>query len=68
MSTKLSINISNDTAQILRSAAERNDTSVTDIVRRAVKLYDAIQQAVESGRNLRVTDKDGNQTYLVVLL
>jgi hypothetical protein len=58
MSTRLSINISNQTARTLRELADKNETSVTDIVRRAVQVYDLVNGALDKGKTVQALDRD----------
>ena len=56
MTTRLSVNITDDTARALRELAERNQTSVTDIVRRAVSVYKFVADEVEDGKKVQLAD------------
>lgn len=56
MSTRLSVNISNDTARTLRELAEKNETSVTDIIRRAVSVYKLVEDNADDGKTLQLVD------------
>ena len=46
MATRLSVNINDETARALKELAERRETSVTDIIRRAVSVYKFVEDEV----------------------
>lgn len=58
MSTRLNININDQTAEQLKRLAEADQQSVTEVVRRATSVYDFIHDAVRSGKDLRIHDGD----------
>lgn len=49
MTTRLSINVNNETAAALRELAERHETSVTEIIRREVGLYKFVTDETADG-------------------
>lgn len=68
MTTKLNVNISDETADFLRAAAERRCSSVTEIVRRAVSVYHFIETEVVYGeKTLKLVDREGRETVVTVL-
>lgn len=66
--TRLSINISNETARALRALAEKHDTSVTNIVRRAVSVYSFLDKELEGDTTLQLIDRKSNETTNLALL
>ena len=66
MSTRLSVNISDETARALRELAERNETSVTDIIRRAVSVFKFVEDEVDDGKTLQLVDRDEVVTLALV--
>ena len=68
MSTRLSVNISNDTARVLRDLAERNETSVTDIIRRAVSVYKLVEDEVAEGKSVQIVDREENEIVTLALV
>jgi predicted transcriptional regulator len=68
MSTRLSVNISNDTARVLRDLAERNETSVTDIIRRAVSVYKLVEDEVAEGKTVQIVDREENEVVTLALV
>lgn len=67
MSTRLSVNINEETARALRELAERHDTSVTDIVRRAVAVYKFVEDETRDGDKQMKLVGD-NETTTVALV
>jgi len=61
--TRLSCNISDDTARTLRGLAEKHSTSVTDIIRRVTVTYGLFDTAVREGKEIHLVtfDKNGNE-------
>ena len=52
MAVRLKVNINDKTAEVLKKHAEGQDTSVTEQVRRAVEIYDFIQEAFDRGEDI----------------
>lgn len=69
MSTRLSVNINDETAAALKELAQKNQTSVTEIVRRATGLYKFVDDELSDGtKTLQVVDdKSNDRTTLRVL-
>lgn len=68
--TRLSINISEQTADALKSLAERHDTSVTNIVRRAVGIYDFLDKELgeQRDRSLQIVDKEKKEVTTIAIV
>lgn len=67
MVTKLNVNINDETAAALKDLAERRQTTVTEIVRRAVSVYKFIEDEVTDGdARLKIVRASG-ETDLQVL-
>jgi predicted transcriptional regulator len=64
--TRLNINVSDETAQLLRQMADRGDTSVTEIVRRAVAVYKYFEDAASEGKDVRIVGTDEITTLAIV--
>lgn len=63
MTTRLSVNINDETAAALKELAARRDTSVTEIVRRAVAVYKFVEDEVgQGGKSLQLIDANDNVT------
>ncbi len=52
----------------LRSLQERTCLSKTDIVNRAITLYEFIEARLSAGKDLLIRDKDTGEMHLVVLV
>lgn len=57
MSTRLNININDETAAVLREIAAADDTSVTEVVRRAVSAYKFFRDAAANGQDIELHGK-----------
>lgn len=64
MTTRLSVNISDDVAAVLRELAEKDEETVTEIIRRAVSVYHFFDTARSEGKTIQLVDKRGNITEL----
>jgi len=66
MTTRLSVNVTDETAQTLRDLAKRNETSVTDIVRRAVSVYKLVDEETREGKVMQLVADDEVITLALV--
>lgn len=66
MATRLNINVSDDTAQLLKDMASRNGTSVTEIVRRAVGVYKYIDDGTRNGKDVQIVGDDDVTTLAII--
>lgn len=65
MTTRLSVNINDETAVALKSLAARRDTSVTEVVRRAVAVYKFMEDEVAlGGKSLQLVDDSDKVTNI----
>ena len=62
MTQRLSVNINDATAAALTDLAEKRDTTVTEIVRRAVSVYQFVSGEFETGKRLQTVDREGHAT------
>lgn len=61
MATRLSVNINDETTAALQELAQRRDTSVTEVVRRAVAVYKFLEdQVAGEDKSLRLVDAGDN--------
>lgn len=69
MATRLNINVNDETAAALQELAAKRDTTLTEIVRRAVSVYKFVEDEVVDGeKTLELKDKrSGERTTLAVL-
>lgn len=69
MTTRLNVNINDETAVALRELAQRRNTSVTEVVRRAVSVYKFIEDEVgQNGKQLQLVDNENNQITSVAMV
>ncbi|WP_328329960.1 ribbon-helix-helix protein, CopG family [Kribbella sp. NBC_00382] len=63
MTTRLNVNINDETAEALRQLADRRQTTVTEIVRRAVSVYKFIEdEVVDGNKTLKLVTQEGQET------
>jgi predicted transcriptional regulator len=67
MATRLSVNINDDTARALKELAERNETSVTEVVRRAIGVYKYIEDEVTLKHKVLQLVSDDEVTTLALV-
>jgi hypothetical protein len=60
--TRLSVNINDDTAAALRSLAEEDGVTITEVVRRAVSVYKFFDEAKDAGKTIQLVDRDEKVT------
>lgn len=66
MTARLNINVTDADAAWLRAAAARDETSVTEVVRRAVGVYDHIDCAVHAGKTVQIVGPHDVTTLAVL--
>ncbi|MET0819644.1 MAG: hypothetical protein ABWY58_01655 [Aeromicrobium sp.] len=67
MSARLSVNINDETQTSIRSLQDSEERSATEIVRRAVAVYEFVVRELAEGKSLRSVDAAGNITEVVLL-
>lgn len=68
MVTRLSVNINDETAAALKQMADRRQTTVTEVVRRAVSVYKFIEDEVVDGdKTLKLVTQTGDETVVTVI-
>lgn len=65
--TRLSVNLSEDTAEALQGLVARRRTTLTDGVRRAIAVWKFVEDEVAAGNRLAVIDKNGNVREVVLV-
>jgi hypothetical protein len=53
---RLGVNINDETAAALRRLAERDEMTVTEVVRRAVSVYTFVRDETEKGQRFQLTN------------
>jgi predicted transcriptional regulator len=66
MTQRLSVNINDETAAALNQLAKDRETTVTEIVRRAVSVYKFIEDQIKDGKTLQLADNDQVVTLQMV--
>lgn len=69
MAVRLSVNINEETEQALKELAARRDTTVTEIIRRAVSVYKFVEDEVGlNEKSLELRDaRNGTVTKLAMI-
>lgn len=66
MTTRLNVNINDETAAALRALAERRSTTITEIVRRSISLYKFVEdETVDGDKTLKLVAPHGGETIIV---
>jgi Ribbon-helix-helix protein, copG family len=65
--TRLSVNINQDAAAALKKHSERRQVSVTETVRRAIAVYDFVEEELAKGNRIQVVEKSGNVRELLFM-
>jgi predicted transcriptional regulator len=66
MTTRLNVNINDECASALRKMAERNETTVTEIVRRAISVFDYVDRAARDGKTVQIIGPDDVTTLAII--
>lgn len=65
MTTRLNVNVNDETVGALRSLAESQGTTVTEQIRRAVSVHAFFAEARAAGKRVRLVGADGGVTEVV---
>lgn len=65
MTTRLNVNVNDETAAALRGLAERDGTTVTEQIRRAVGVLAFFEERRAAGYRVRLVDRDKSVTEVV---
>jgi hypothetical protein len=66
VTTRLNVNINDETALALRDLATRRSTTVTEIVRRSISLYKFVEdEPVDGNKTLKLVAPHGGETTIV---
>jgi hypothetical protein len=66
-STRLSINLSAETAEALRELAARKGVSITEGIRRAIAAWQFLEVEASKGNRIAVIEQDGSIRTVVLL-
>jgi predicted transcriptional regulator len=68
VTTRLNVNINDETAAALKELADRRETTVTEIVRRAVSVYKFIEdEVVDGNKTLKLVSREGQETIMTMV-
>lgn len=67
MTMRLSINLPDDSEAALRKAAEQEGRSLTEVVRRALSIYDFLMGETRNGSTVRVVRPNGERGAVTFL-
>lgn len=67
MTTRLSMNLNDESAALLRKAADDEGRTITEVVRRALGVYDFVMAEARNGSQVRVTRADGSSGLVTFL-
>lgn len=56
---KLTVNLTKETAEILKSLAKDHGTTMTNVVNRAIELESYLKKQVEGGGEIQIAQQDG---------
>lgn len=65
---RLSVNINDETAAALRTLADRDGVTITELIRRAVSVLAFVEGEIDKGNEIRVVDKRRGTVSELVLL
>ena len=68
MTTRLSININDETAQALRELADESGTTVTEVVRRAVSVYKFFDDARDEVKTIQLVSPNEEKVTQIQLV
>jgi hypothetical protein len=63
---KTSMSLPEDTVETVRKMAQRANTSMAEIVRRAISTDDFLHEAVDNGSMILIKDKDNSMRQLLL--
>jgi hypothetical protein len=68
VTTRLNVNNNDETAAALKELADRRETTVTEIVRRAVSVYKFIEdEVVDGNKTLKLVSREGQETIMTMV-
>ena len=68
MTVRLSVNLPDEAAAVLKDLADRREISLTEAVRRAIAIYKYVDdEVVTAGKQLQVVDDSDNVTSVALI-
>ncbi|GAB1516803.1 ribbon-helix-helix protein, CopG family [Actinophytocola sp. KF-1] len=65
--TKLTVNLSQEVVDILRDLADREGTTMTEVLRRAIAVQKYLADEQDEGKNILIEDPEKNTVRQLVL-
>lgn len=66
MAVRLTVKVSDSTYETLSELAKRDETTMTDIIRRSVAVYRYVDEASREGDRVVVRDKHDKETLIAL--
>lgn len=66
MAVRLTVKVSDSTYEMLTDLATRDETTMTDIIRRSVAVYKYVDEAARDGDKVVVRDKNNQETLIAL--
>lgn len=63
---KISANLSDEVLEVLRTTAERENLTLTEVLRRAVSVFKVVDDAVQEGQQILIRDPKTKEVERVV--
>jgi predicted transcriptional regulator len=64
--TKISVNLSDEVLAALRELAERNNVTMTEVLRRAISTLKILQDAQSEGKSVLLRDPQTKETERII--
>jgi predicted transcriptional regulator len=64
--TKISVNLSDEVLSALRELAERNNVTMTEVLRRAISTLKILQDAQSEGKSVLLRDPQTKETERII--
>lgn len=65
---RLNVNLNAETADTLKKISEEHNLSLTEVVRRAISLYNFIEEETERGHRIQTVSPDKGEVRELVLM
>ena len=60
--TRLSVNINDETAEAIRLLAQRQEVTITEIIRQAIGVYKYLVDQIDAGKEVQLQDDHSTTT------
>jgi hypothetical protein len=65
---RLSVNLNQETAAALKDLAQDQGLSMTEVIRRAISVYNFVVDEHDAGRKIHTMDQDGRNVRELVMM